>query len=197
MKLRNIADIQSGYLSRKKIEPDKHASYFILQSRDVNADYLSYSTENLVRFSPELSKKDWILKPNDLLFLARGAKNFSVLLRVIPDAVLAAGCFFIVRVTSEDVLPEYLWWYLNQAPVENYFMRHTGRGVHMPVVTRAVLENLEVSVPSMEIQKNIVSLDELMRREHELLSVLATKRKLLASAVCLGAVKNFEGKRKK
>ncbi len=197
MKLKNIANIQSGYISRKKIESNTHGSHFLVQARDVDADSLAYSSETLVRFNPDLSKKDWVLNSNDILFMARGAKNFSILLKKIPESALAAGCFFIIRVTNEDILPEYLWWYLNQAPVEDYLMRHTGRGVHMPVVTRAVLENLEVPVPSMEIQKNIVTLDTLMRREHELLSMLAAKRNLLTSAVCLEAIKNVEGKRKK
>jgi restriction endonuclease S subunit len=194
MKLRKIANIQSGYISRKKIESNTHGSHFLLQARNVDGDNLSYSTEALIRFAPDLSKKDRVLRRNDVLFMARGTKNFSVLIEDLPDSVLAAGSFFIIRVRSEDILPEYLWWYLNQAPVENYLMRHTGRGVHMPVVTRAILENLEVPVPSMKIQKNIIETNKLMRREQELLDLLAKKKRQLATGVCLEALKDVSGK---
>jgi len=165
MELRRIANIQSGYLSRKKVEPDKDGSHFLLQARDVDSNNLSCSPDTLVQFNPDLSKKDWVLQSSDILFMARGTKNYSVLIEDLPDSVLAAGCFFILRVKREDVLPEFLWWYLN------------------------------LPAPSMEIQKNIIETNRLMRTEQELLTVLAMKRKVLASGVCLEAVKNFEGKR--
>ena len=59
----------------------------------------------------------------------------------------------------------------------------------MPVVRRAVLENLDVPVPPEEIQKKIAELDALMRDEQNQLEKLAKKRKDLIAAACLGAVR--------
>lgn len=189
MRLAKIARVQSGYISRSKVEPYDHGSHLLLQAKDVDGRRLAYHTDDLIRFDPVLSGKDWILKPGDVLFMARGTRNYSVLLDEIPHLVLAAACFFIVRASSEKVLQEYLFWYLNQAPVEHYLSRHSGRGVHMPVVRRAVLENLDVPVPSLEAQKKIAELDALMRQEQQLLDTLAQKRKDLISAACLKAVR--------
>lgn len=189
MELNKVASVQSGYHSRLRIEPLEDGSHFLFQARDVDVHSLTYRADTLIRFSPVMSRKDWILKMGDILFMARGARNFSVLLKQLPDAVLAAACFFIVRATNEVVLPGYLCWYLNQAPVEHYLSRHSGRGVHMPVVRRSVLEDIEVPVPSLEIQKNIIKMDALMRKEQDLLSRLAEKRKELITATCLQAVK--------
>ncbi len=136
-----------------------------------------------------MSRKDWILKTGDVLFMARGSRNFSVLLQEIPNPVLAAACFFIIRVSTMDVLPGYLCWYLNQAPVEHYLRRHSGRGVHMPVVRRSVLENSDIPIPTLEIQKRIAELNVLMRDEQDLLKKLAEKRKDLLTAACLKAVR--------
>jgi restriction endonuclease S subunit len=189
MRLSKITNVQSGYIGRGRIEPREDGSHFLLQARDVDAHRLTCRAGDLIRFSPVMSDKDWILKTGEVLFMARGVKNFSVLLQEIPDSILAAACFFIVRVSSEEVLPGYLCWYLNQAPVEHYLRRHSGRGVHMPVVRRSVLENIDIPIPPLETQEKIAELDVLMRQEQELLDKLAKKRKDLLTAACLKAVR--------
>ena len=188
MQLKKMAVIQSGYISRGKIEPMDSGSYFLLQARDVDADRLSYQAEGMVRFSPELSPKDQPLQRNDILFMARGSRNYSILLKEIPKPVLAAACFFIVRISRKDVLPDYLFWHLNQAPADNYFRRQSGRGVHMPVVKRSVLENIDIPVPPIEEQKKIAELNGLLQKEIGLLEALAQKRKEMITAACLQAV---------
>jgi hypothetical protein len=190
MHLKKIAGIQSGYISRGKIESCRDGSHFLLQAKDVDGHRLTYRTDDLIRFEPLLSGKDWTLEPGDVLFMARGARNYFVLLDEIPNSLLAAACFFVVRVSTGKVLPQYLFWYLNQAPVKHYLDRHSGRGVHMPVVRRAVLENLDVPLPSLETQHRITELNGLMRNEQALLEALAEKRKDLIAAACLQAVRD-------
>ena len=189
MRLSKITNIQSGYISRGRIDHREDGSHFLLQARDVDAHRLTYRADDLIRFNPVMSPKDWILKTGDVLFMARGARNSSVLLQEIPDSALAAACFFIVRVSSDEVLPGYLCWYLNQAPVKHYLQRHCGRGVHMPIVTRSVLENIDVPLPPLKTQKQIAELNALMRDEQELQKKLAEKRKDLLMAACLKAVR--------
>ena len=82
MKLDKIAKIQSGYISRGKIDPREDGTCLLMQAKDVSAGHLSYRTDALVRFMPTLSAKDWFLMPGDILFMARGARNFSVLIDV-------------------------------------------------------------------------------------------------------------------
>jgi len=190
MQLKKIAIIQSGYISRFKIEPREEGTHFLLQARDVDAECLTYKANNLVHFSPDLSRKDWVLMPDDILFMARGARNYSILIQDIPDRVLAAACFFIVRVSSDQVLPYYLYWYLNQATVEHYLNRHSGRGVNMPVVRRSVLESIDIPIPPLEVQSKIAKLDVLLENELKLIDKLAEKRKDLITAACMQAVRN-------
>ena len=189
MQLKNIAEIQSGHLSRRKIEPREKGTHFLLQARDVDGHRLAYRTDAMLRFSPDTSHRDWVLKTDDILFMARGARNFSILLEKIPEPALAAACFFIVRVTKNEVLPGYLCWHLNQAPVKYYLARHSGRGVHMPVVKRSVLEKIDVPIPPLEIQKRIEELTRLMGQEQALLFRLAEKKRALITAASLRAVK--------
>jgi len=189
MKLSKIAMVQSGHHSRGRVEPRNGGSHFLLQARNVDGGNLTYQTDTLIRFNPDLSRRDMNLRKNDILFMARGTRNYSVLMREIPDSTLAAACFFIVRVSIQGVLPAYLCWYLNQSPVDSYLRRHSGRGVHMPVVKRSVLENIDIPIPPPETQQKIVELDGLMQEEQGLLCELAEKRKTLLTAACLTIIR--------
>ena len=187
MKLKMIAKIQSGYINRGKIYPHEDGTCFLLQAKDVDGDQLSYRTDAMIRFKPRLSGKDWFLKSGDNLFMARGAKNYSVLMDDLPDSVLAAACFFIVRIFNDKIKPEFLNWYLNQPPVENYLSRFSARGVHMPVVRRAVVENIDIPLPPLKIQEQISEINKLMQKEQDLYRKLAEERKNLTSEICLTA----------
>ena len=187
MKLKKIAKIQSGYISRGKIDPRDDGTCLLLQAKDVDADHLSYRTDALVRFTPKLSGKDWFLNPGDILFMARGARNFSVMVDKLPEGVLAAACFFVIRIANSEILPEYLSWYLNQLPVEEYLKRFSGRGVHMPVVRRAVLESIDIPLLPTKTQKQVSKINKLLQKEQELYKNLAEKRKKLMTEICLRA----------
>jgi hypothetical protein len=187
MKLKMIAKIQSGFISRGKIDPRDDGTCLLLQAKDVDADHLSYRTDALVRFMPRVSGKDWFLKTGDILFMARGARNFSVLIDKLPDSVLAAACFFVVRISNSEILPEYLCWYLNQSPVEEYLKRFSGRGVHMPVVRRTVLESIDIPLPPIKTQKQVSEMTMLLQKEQYLYKKLAEKRKSLMTEICMRA----------
>ena len=188
MKLKEISGIHSGYITRKKIAVALDGSHYLLQAKNVDGDHLSYETQKLVRFHPALSRTDRPLEKGDLLFMARGSHNFTILLGDLPEPALAAACFFIVRVSSPEILPGYLGWYLNQAPVEHYLLTRSGRNVHMPVVRRAVLENIPIPVPTLDRQAKIADLNALMLKEVNLLQQLGRKRKELITAACLQTI---------
>jgi restriction endonuclease S subunit len=185
MELNKLAYIKSGYHSRGKIESLADGSHFLFQARDVDGASLTYQTDTLIRFNPDISGSGGTLNRNEILFMARGARNYSILLKDLPGPTFAAACFFIVSVSGKKLLPSYLCWYLNQLPVERYLIRHSGRGVHMPVVRRSVLEKLDIPIPDLEMQEKIVELEALRHEEENLIKLLAEKRKQLITASCL------------
>ncbi|MFZ1984344.1 MAG: hypothetical protein WAU91_08005 [Desulfatitalea sp.] len=186
----DISTIYSGYITRGKIEAAENGNYYLLQAKDLDGERLTYKTNQLTRFLPALSRTDRPLEKGDLLFMARGAHNFTVQIEAIPQPALAAACFFIVRISTPAVLPGYLGWYLNQAPVAQYLVQHSGRGVHMPVVRRAVLEDIDVPIPTMAVQTIIADMNALMFRELDLLQQLGRKRRELLTAACLRAIQS-------
>lgn len=191
MILKEMGDIISGYITRSKIEASPGGSHYLMQAKDVDGALLSYQIDQLIRFEPASSRSERCLKKGDLLFMAKGAHNFTVELNEFPEPALAAACFFIIRLWSPEILPGYVSWYLNQAPVAQYLVLHSGRGVHMPVVRRAVLENIDVPVPSLTVQTTIAEMNALLFEEMNLLQQLGRKRRELATVACLRAIRCF------
>ncbi|MDA3923411.1 MAG: restriction endonuclease subunit S [Kiritimatiellae bacterium] len=192
MRLEKIAEIHTGYLNRTKIEPVDKGSCLLIQARDVEAGLLDCAQTSLIRFNPDLSSRDIVLQCGDILFMARGTRNYAAMLSGLPEKTLAAASFFVIRSSVEKVDPGYLVWYLNQPQAQHHFSQQGGRGVHMPVVRRAVLESLEVPVPSFAVQKKIAALYQLSLDEQELTRDLLEKRSRLLDVACLQAAEREE-----
>ena len=73
----------------------------------------------------------------------------------------------ILRAKPVVVLPEFLAWAVNQPPSQRHFDR-VARGTNMRMVLRPGIEDLKIEVPQLEVQRRIVAVDRLVRREREL-----------------------------
>jgi len=164
----------------------------LVQGRDVKAGVLQCRAKALISFNPKLSSRDIVLRDGDIVFMARGAINYATILSEVPNHALAAASFFIVRASITDLDPVYLAWYLNQPRAQRYFTQNSGRGVHMPVVRRSVLEQMDVPLPSFATQKLIAELFRLSLDEQELTKTLLVKRASLMEMVCLRAAEREE-----
>ena len=187
MRLKNVAEIHPGYLNRAKIKPNSRGSHWLVQARDVEAGVLQCGDASLIGFEPEVTSRDILLRDGDVVFMARGAKNYAALLTQISESTLAAASFFIVRAASRDIDPAYLAWFLNQPRAQRYFTQNSGRGVHMPVVRRSVLEQMDIPIPSRAAQGQIAEVFRLALDEQKLTKALLTKRARLMEVVCLRA----------
>ncbi len=109
---------------------------------------------------------------------------------------VAVSHFFILRIRNSDVLPEYLAWYINQAPTQEYLHTNARHGSHMPLVPMSAFKGLKIEVPALESQKKIIELSRLMAMEKKLMTELQDKRSLIINVVCLSATKANKEKRK-
>lgn len=192
MKLGTVAEIYPGYLSRGTIKPEPGGSHRLLQARNVKAGICRFSAETLTAFKPKLSSRDVLLQNGDIVFMARGSKNYAAILQDVPENTVAAASFFIIRTTALGINPGYLVWYLNNRQAQYYFNVNSGTGVHMPVVRRLVLERIDIPVPSIEKQRTIAKLYRLSLEELELTTVLLEKKAILREAICLRAARRAE-----
>jgi len=188
IKLSKIAEIKPGYMSRREVPYSENGAYAILQIKDFNESRTQVDFAHITRFNPDSHCEHQVLSKGDVLFLGKGHKNFAFSVGDVAPSTVAAGYFFVLRPDTQKFLPEFLAWYLNQPAVKKYLHKYSGRSVHIPVVSRAVLENIEVPVLGLAFQQNIVALDRLLAEEELLCHQLHEKRRLLLEAACLKAV---------
>jgi hypothetical protein len=184
--LKDIAAIRSGYPFRGKVEAVPRGTHAVIQIKDVDPDRrLAVEGIDQVRFAKPVDTH--LLREGDVLFLSRGHRPFAAVVPGgLPPAV-AASYFFVVRLTAEGVLPEYLAWYINQ-PLQGC-LQMLSRGSNMPLIKMQEFEKVVIDVPPLAVQERIVALDELARRERALCEAVTQKRFELAQAVATRAAR--------
>ncbi|OPY78027.1 MAG: Type I restriction modification DNA specificity domain protein [Syntrophorhabdus sp. PtaU1.Bin153] len=192
-KVKDITDIQIGYQFRGKVEADPNGTYKVVQIRDFE-ESLNLNLESLSKVAPKGDMTRYIVKKDDVLFLSRGQRNYAIPIRTSLESTIAASYFFILRIKTAVVLPEYLAWYVNQAPAQEYLRNIARRGTHMPLVPLSAFSDLEVELPDLDTQKTIMEISELQEREKQLTKDLQEKRFRLVTSMCLKAARKKEKK---
>jgi restriction endonuclease S subunit len=124
----------------------------------------------------ETVKENYCLKKGDILFKAKSNKNVAgVVTRDIGTAVPTAH-YLVVRVKADLIIPEYLAWFMNQKPARK-FLEARSAGTTIPIVTKKVLENMEVIIPPVETQQKVAAVADLLLKEKEIMEQLIGKRK--------------------
>ncbi|HBI23154.1 MAG TPA: hypothetical protein DDX84_02855 [Nitrospiraceae bacterium] len=192
-KITEIADVQIGYQFRKKIEPADDGTNRVIQIRDFDENH-TLNRECLSRVRIDKSTEQYLIHQGDVLFLSRGHRNWAAPIIDELQNTVAVGHFFVIKVRNEIILPEYLAWYINQSPAQEYLHNIARRGTHMPLVTLSAFKGLPVDVPDMAIQYKIVGLSRLIEKEKKLLAELQGKRLLLINTISLKAIKTRKEK---
>ena len=188
MKIRDIADIQIGYQFRSKVVPVKVGTHRVIQMKDINNEH-QLDASNLIQVNLKRTLERYKVKKGNILFLARGHRNFAFPIKDDVTDTIASGYFYILKIKSDNILPEYLAWYINQLPAQRYISGRAKRGSHMPMVPKSAFQELPIDIPPIEIQRKLVELDALARKEESLLERLRKRRKDLITAACLQAIK--------
>lgn len=188
LKIKDIADIQIGYQFRKKIEPERDGTHQVIQIRDFDENH-TLNKEGLTWIKMSHLPEKYSVNRDDVLFLARGQRNFATPVAHSFENTIAASSFYILRIKTKKIIPEYLAWFLNQSPAQGYLHNLARRGTHMPVIPKSAFENLTVYIPDIETQKTVLKLNSLIEKERNLLNSIQEKRTLLIRTLCLKAAR--------
>jgi restriction endonuclease S subunit len=181
--LKNITNIQTGLFAK----PSDKGDVIYLQSKhfDENGKLKSELHPDLMLNS--ISDKH-LLKDGDVLFAAKGTKNFAVVYENQNPVAVASTSFFVIRSTNNNIIPEYLSWFLNH-PETQKLIKDKARGTAIPSIRKTVLEELEISIPSFEKQKTVIKLSALIQKENELRMSILRQRKQLIEQQIVNSIK--------
>lgn len=161
-KIRDLGRLQTGLFAK----PGAVGEIVYLQVRHFDENGL-LKTELYPDLKDSKVTEKHLLQEGDVLFAAKGTKNFAAVYESHNLPAVASTSFFVIRLNDSSVLPAYLAWYLNH-PFISKQLKEQAIGSATPSISKAVLDELEVPVPSVQKQKLIIEIQQLIRREKEL-----------------------------
>ena len=180
-KLKDIALVQMGLSFRSRIEPDAHGNMSVIQMRDLTEDNkLDHS--NLTTININDINERHLIKYKDLVFRSRGKTTTATIIDEEPCQAVVSAPLFLVRVTNKNVLPEYLCWFINLSSSQA-FLHSRATGTAMTMIGKSALDALEIPLPNLETQEQIVALADLLNKEQRLMRDLAEQKEKLVKAI--------------
>ncbi|GAA1211107.1 restriction endonuclease subunit S [Rhodoglobus aureus] len=178
LRLKEICSVHSGYTMRSRLEPASHGGVLAIQAADLIAD----GTINLsTAVKTAVPAGRYETRAGDVLFRSRGTHTFAV---AVPgelfEPAIAVTPLFIIRPNDEKVDAHYLAWALNQDEAQSHF-RRSSQGQTIQMVSKQVLEDTLIPLPSVAQQKQVASAAELADRQAALERRLVERRRSLLS----------------
>ena len=174
--LRDVAQLSVGYPFRNTCVPGESGTLACFL-RDVDSDG-SLNVGSLRRVEDAKPNSSHLAVAGDIVFRSRGSSFVSAIVPALNEDLLVVAPMIRIRVNHEKVLPEYLVWYMNGANGTAFF-KEFAKGSAMPLISKTVLEQMPIKLPSLQAQQNIVELVELGRREHEILAEIVKQKNLI------------------
>jgi len=163
--LKNIATIKTGVFAK----PYSEGEIAYLQAKHFDDNWqLESNIHSFLRIS-SVSEKH-LLSHGDVLFAAKGSKNFAAWYKDKDIPAVASTSFFVIRLIDDfqnKILPEFLAWYINH-PISQRFLKARARGTSMVSISKVVLEDLEIPIPDLKTQQTILKIADLQQTEREL-----------------------------
>lgn len=180
-KLSQIAECFNGYTFRARPSNLPGEDVHVVQMGDLALNnILNTAVPLCVSYQPDYDK--FLLRKGDILFRGRGCFE-SVLAPVMAKMVVVASPLIIIRPNCLEIDPAYIVWLLNSVLAKQHFIR-CGQGSVLKAIGVKELSQLNIPVPSLLTQQEIMKTVDLLREERKLLQdIQHRKEKWVTSAL--------------
>ncbi len=172
--LARVASISAGYPFRGKIDALPKGDVSVIQMRNVDLE-AGIDWEGLSRIELPRASAKAFLRHRDIILSTRGGRNFPYCIEERDEQVVCSPHFFVIRVTTDAILPEFLAWQMMQKTAQDYFAAGA-TGSYILNLKREVVENLPIAIPPLAQQQHIANLDLAVRSERAILTGLIDNR---------------------
>ena len=157
IKLENISSIRYGRSVNKAFIHKQPSTMLLVQSRNFSIDGIDWDNCDYIDF-PSI-KEPFFLEPRDVLFFIKSEGNNAIVIdssvNDIGVKAVAGPLMFVLRCDRSKILPEYLAWWLNEAPSQAYFKSKDVDGERKSIV-RETLEATPICIPTFKEQEAIL-----------------------------------------
>lgn len=187
-KIKEFASVQMGYSFRSRLESVEGGDVSVIQMKDL-LDNNTVSCNDLLRIDKDSVKEHHLVRKGDLVFRSRGQITTTAIVLEDPGKAVVAAPLLRIRVSMVDgVLPEYLNWYISQSDAQIFLTSRAG-GTAQKMIGKETIEDMEIPLPTLGKQKNIIELSSLITKEKELLQTIAEKRGQFITAILMQVAK--------
>lgn len=163
--LQNIASIHSGIYAR----PASYGEIVYVQAKHFNENgKLNMSLIPDLQMDDQVTRH--LLQDEDILFSAKGNKNFATIYEKENGPCVASSTFMIIRLRrdiKQTVSSEYLAWYINHPSTQSW-LKTNAIGSSTLSISKATLSMMEIPLPTLEKQKAILRLNSLRLLEQSI-----------------------------
>lgn len=186
-KLKDHAQIRACYPFRGKIEEKPGSGIHVIQMKDVDPELGIDWTGCTETTLPGKKAPEW-LETGDILFVAKGLKNYALLVDEAMRGRKAVGAtqFFRIRVTNDQLNPAFLVWWLNHG-YSQYQLKIWAHGFATATqnLPKSYLENVVLTIPTPEYQHTVLNLYEKVLEERLVAqNLIENGRAMMASLAC-------------
>ena len=171
-RLRELADISTGYTLRGSLPANDAASTRALQAGDLSDDGI-VDFEALHRADLDELPDRFILQPGNVAFRCRG--QFRAVHFASGPRIAVMAPILIVRLREPALDPGFLTLALNSGPVRSR-LRNEARGSSIQFLGKAEVEEIDIPVPPMQRQRAAIAYAALADQERQLQIQLSALR---------------------
>lgn len=190
MKLNNITQTFAGHPFRGSVPEIKNSGIRVIQMKNISS-HLTINWASTVESEPVSSGEPNWLMHGDILLAGRGNHNYAVLVDDFVGKALASPHFYVIRIESENIWPEFLAWQLNQAPIQRYF-DNEAEGTLTKSIRRKVVEDTEIVIPPLETQEQIINLQTVIHRKKQIYESLLRNQESLMAGIAARLLSNTD-----
>lgn len=175
MKLQDLASVRSGLvLSRKQAKEPIGYPYRSINLRAIQPDALINLSEVDVYQAKEPLKPEYLSQIGDII-VRLTAPYTAVLVDETTEGMVISSNFVVIRIESEKLLPEYLFWLLNTQSVKRDIYENATSNM-LGAVNAKFLAEIEIALLPIAEQQKLAQIYLTSRREIRLLRELAEEK---------------------
>ena len=175
MKLQDLASVRSGLvLSRKQAKEPIGYPYRSINLRAIQPDASINLSEVDVYQAKEPLKPEYLSQIGDII-VRLTAPYTAVLVDETTEEMVISSNFVAIRIESEKLLPEYLFWLLNTQSVKRDIYENATSNM-LGAVNAKFLAEIEIALLPIEEQHKLAQLYLTSGREIRLLRELAEEK---------------------
>ena len=182
MKLKHLCNIRSGLvLTRKETKESDGYQYLSLNFRCIRSEGTIDLKEVDTYRTRDLLKNEYLTHVGDIIVRLTPPYT-AVLIDSESTALVISSNFVVIRIKDDNLLPEFLTWFLNSKPIKRQLYINATSNVLGSLKSKS-LSDLELVVPPLEIQKKIGQINKLSKHEIQLLQELTAARETYYASI--------------